>query len=176
MRDSSNPCAVARRDPMRPDLFEQCPVCSPILGNAALTLVPLVEDPLTGDILEGWLLGRDNDRYPILGGVAILVPDPGAYVASRPSQWELSEIVSPDLRQWVQEQSLRPSQDRYDSPRVIDEYLWTHYGGPPEPPAPPLPDSWTAFYQPVAQALGNLPPEYRTVYAVDAGCNVGRLA
>ena len=171
---------------MRPDLLEKVPLtapASPVGGHSAtpLRLVPLATDLLSGEILEGWLVGAEEERFPIIDGVPILVQDPGAYVAARPHLWNIGSIASSDLRDWLNSLQAAPTSDKYDSPRILGEYVWAHYDSDrPHEPDPlyfanpealAQSNNLTSFFRPVLDQVRATPD----ALLVDLGCNVGRM-
>ncbi|MEO7994211.1 MAG: methyltransferase domain-containing protein [bacterium] len=158
---------------MRADACHCLPLVAPGGdASARLTLQALTTDPRTGDVLEGWLTDPAGARWPILDGIAILVPEPRTYVASHPEQWDLDTVVSSDLRAWLGDLLPGVNRDKYDTQRVLDEYLWLHYDGLLDTAHPAaLPTPMDGFFTPTLRALSDLPDGP----VLDAGCNVGRM-
>lgn len=140
------------------------------------------EAPYGTEVLEGLLHGRASDaHYPIIAGVAILVPDPLLFIASQFARIVTAATphISPTMVSYLRGHDIdlfgSESGDSWSLLRN-NHLVRGHYDPPPAPPANG-PASRPADEHDWYDALTNLPDTHiqATDQALDVGCNVGGI-
>ena len=117
---------------MKINLVEKL-ICINHTYKTKLSLQSFLE--VSGDCIEGILnCTRCGSKFPIIGGVAIIVESFSQYATERVEtfgRW-ISDCKSPELRTFLKEEGMRIIgsrivKNRYEADDWFRPYLWTHY-------------------------------------------------
>ena len=108
-------------------------ICINHIYKTKLSIQSFLEE--NGDCIEGILnCSRCGSKFPIIGGVAIIVENFSQYATERVEtfgRW-ISDCKSPELRTFLKEEGMRIIESRivknkYEEDDWFRPYLWTHY-------------------------------------------------